>query len=44
LDPIGDVMASMLASSAVSHGLEPWSGQTKDNKHGICCVPPSMQQ
>jgi hypothetical protein len=23
LDPIGDVMASMLASSAVSHGLEP---------------------
>jgi hypothetical protein len=23
LDPIGDVMTSMLASSAVSHGLEP---------------------
>ena len=42
-DPIGDVMASMLASSAVSHGLEARSRQTKD-KTGICCFPPSMQQ
>ena len=24
------VMASVLASSAVDRGLEPWSGQTKD--------------
>ena len=30
-------MVSVLASSAVDHGFEPWSGQTKDNKIGICC-------
>jgi hypothetical protein len=30
-------MLSVLASSAVYHGLEPRSGQTKDYKIGICC-------
>jgi hypothetical protein len=30
-------MCSMLASSAVDHGFEIWSGQTKDDKMGICC-------
>jgi hypothetical protein len=30
-------MVSMLVSSAVDHGFEPWSGQTKDFKIGICC-------
>jgi hypothetical protein len=30
-------MVSMLDSSAVDHGFEPRSGQTKDNKIGICC-------
>ena len=29
---IGDVMVSVLASSAVDHGFEPRSGQTKDYK------------
>jgi hypothetical protein len=33
---IGGVMVSVLSSSAVESGLEPWSGQTKDNKIGIC--------
>jgi hypothetical protein len=33
---IGGVMVSMLASSAVDRGFEPWSGQTKDYKTGIC--------
>ena len=31
------VMVSMLASSAVDGGFEPWSGQTKDCEIGICC-------
>ena len=31
------VMASVLASSAVDHGFEPCSCQTKDYKIGICC-------
>jgi hypothetical protein len=31
------VMDSVLASSAVDHGFEPQSGQTKDFKIGICC-------
>ena len=31
-------MVSMLASSVVDHGFEPWSGQTKDYKIGICCI------
>jgi hypothetical protein len=30
-------MVSMLASSEVDCGFEPWSGQTKDYKIGICC-------
>ena len=33
---IGGVMASVLASYVVDLGLNPWSGQTKDNKIGIC--------
>jgi hypothetical protein len=28
---------SVLSSSAVDRGMEPWSGQTKDYKFGICC-------
>ena len=34
---IGGVMVSVLASSAVDLGFEPWSGQTKNYKIGICC-------
>ena len=34
---IGDVMVSVLASSAVDRGFEPRSGQTKDYKICICC-------
>ena len=34
---IGGVMVNVLASSAVDHGFEPRSGQTKDFKIGICC-------
>jgi hypothetical protein len=30
-------MVSVLASSAVDRGFEPWSGQTKDYKIGIWC-------
>ena len=37
INSIGGVMVSVLASSAVDRGLEPWSGQTKDYKIGICC-------
>jgi hypothetical protein len=37
LNCIGGVMVSMLASSAVDLGFEPWSGQTKDYKIDICC-------
>ena len=33
---IGGVIVSVLASSAVDHGFESWSGQTKDYKIGIC--------
>ena len=29
-------MASVLASSAVDRGFEPWSGQTKDYAISIC--------
>ena len=28
---IGDVMISVLASSTVDRGFEPWSGQTNDS-------------
>ena len=30
-------MISVLGSSAVDHRFEPWLGQTKDYKIGICC-------
>jgi hypothetical protein len=33
----GGVMVSVLASSAVDCEFEPRSGQTKENKIGICC-------
>jgi hypothetical protein len=33
---IGGVMVSVLASSEVDRGFEPQSGQTKDNKIGMC--------
>ena len=29
-------MVSMLASSVIDSGFEPWSGQTKDYEIGIC--------
>jgi hypothetical protein len=35
---IGGVIVSVLLSSAVDHGFEPRSGQTKDYKIGICCL------
>ncbi len=31
-------MVSVLASSAEDRGMEPRSGQTKDNTIGICCL------
>ena len=34
---IGDVVVSVLTSSAVDRGFEPQSGQTKDYKIDICC-------
>jgi hypothetical protein len=34
---IGSVMVSMLALSTIYCGFEPWSGQTKEYKIGICC-------
>ena len=37
INRIGGAMVSMLASSAVDRGFEPWSGKTKDYKIGICC-------
>jgi cytochrome b subunit of formate dehydrogenase len=37
LNRIDGVMASVLASSVVDRGFDPWSGQTKDYKIGICC-------
>ena len=30
-------MVSVLASTAIDHGFEPRSGQTKDFEIGICC-------
>ena len=30
-------MVSVLTSSAVDCGFEPWSGQIKDYEIGICC-------
>ena len=34
---IDGVMVSVLASSAIDCGYEPWSCQTKDYKIGMCC-------
>jgi hypothetical protein len=34
---ISGSMGCMLTSSAIDHGFESWSGQTKDQKIGICC-------
>ena len=34
---IGSLIGSMLASSAVDRGFEPWSGQTKDYEIDIYC-------
>jgi hypothetical protein len=34
IDHISDVMASILASSAVDHGFKLWSGKTKSYKIG----------
>jgi len=34
---MGGVMVSMLASNAVDRGFGHWSGQTNDDKIGICC-------
>jgi hypothetical protein len=34
---IGGVMVSVLASSGVDSGFEPWSGQNKDYNIGMCC-------
>ena len=33
---IGGVMVSVVGSSEVDRGFEPWSGQTKDYKISIC--------
>ena len=37
MNRIGDVMVSVLASSAVDCGFELRSGQAKDYTIGICC-------
>ena len=34
---ISSVMISMLVSSSVDLGIEPWTCQTKSYKIGICC-------
>jgi hypothetical protein len=36
-DDFGDVMVSVLASSAIDIEFEPLSVQAKDYKIGICC-------
>jgi hypothetical protein len=30
--------------SAVDHGFEPWSGQTKDYKIDMCCFPTALSR
>ena len=35
---IGGVMVSVLIPIVVDRELDPWSGQTKDYKNGICCL------
>ena len=37
-NPIGGVMVRALASNAVDRGFQPRSGQTKENKIGICLL------
>ena len=37
LNRLGDVMFSVLVSSAEGRGFDPRPGQTKDIKIGICC-------
>jgi len=37
MDLLGGVLVSMLISSVVDHGFDPWSGKTKDCQIGICC-------
>jgi hypothetical protein len=32
-----NILVSMLASSALAHGFEPWSGQIEDYEIGISC-------
>jgi hypothetical protein len=32
-------MVSMLTSSVVDRGFEPWYDETKDYEIGICCFP-----
>ena len=44
LNRIGDVMVSVLASSAVDCGFEPRSGQTKEYKNIICCFSAKTHQ
>ena len=36
MNRIGGIMVSVLASKVVDRGFEPQSGQTKDDKIGIC--------
>ena len=43
LNRIGDIMISVLASSAVDCGFEPRSGQTKDYKLVFVASPLSKQ-
>ena len=43
IEPIGNIMVSVLASCVVDRGFEPQSGQTKDYKIGIVASPLSMQ-
>ena len=40
----GGVMVSVLNSSSIDRGLEPWSGQTKDYNIGICCFSAKQAQ
>ena len=37
INNIGGAMVSVLVSIVVDRGVEPWSGQTKEYKIGICC-------
>jgi hypothetical protein len=37
-------MVIVLASSVVDRGFEPRSGQTKDNKIGMCCLARSIKE